>query len=200
MNTQTPLAITKEILEFAKQISPLHKPFFINITPTEHARPMSCFENVDQQIDAYGGRVVYGWNIYVWPRVLCEFEFHALWLSPTGALCDISPRPDKEPDCLFLRDDARQYTGQRVQNIRFSLSRAQEVTEYIAAADAFDKIVSQGQTSGSTATVNRAKLVPIFSRLEKAQKHVEQTWRPQRNDPCPCGSRLKYKMCHGNNL
>ncbi len=198
MNTQTPLTASKEILKTAKKVCSKHKPFFISVTPTEQAQPMNCFENVEHQIHLKGGSAVYGWCIYVWPRVLCEFEFHSLWRSPTGELFDISPRRDKELDCLFLQDDELQYTGLRIPNVRFSLSSSPLVKEYIDAAGARDAIIVESQTPySSTALINKEKFINAKDRLAHAQLQLENSWQPNRNDHCPCGSRKKFKNCHG---
>ena len=197
MNTQTPLTISKEIQEIAKNVCNKHKPFFIAITPVKQAEPMNCFENVKSQIQDLGGSAVYGWCIYVWPRVFVEFEFHSLWRSNTGELLDISPRHDKELDCLFLQDDSLEYIGLRLPNVRFSLSDSPLVKRYIKAADEYSSIISKGQVPYSGAvSINKDEFQKAQANLSYAQAELENTWQPQRNDPCPCGSRLKYKNCH----
>jgi preprotein translocase subunit SecA len=45
--------------------------------------------------------------------------------------------------------------------------------------------------------VSEASLNTETENSEKKNKPITGTKKPKRNDPCPCGSGLKYKNCCG---
>lgn len=199
MYAQTPLSVSKELYEITGKVSCKSKPVFIHITPANHATELNCHNNVNAHIQLFGGSIVYWWCIYVWPRVLVEFEFHSMWKSNNGELHDITQRPDKETDCLFLQDDDLKYSGLRLPNLLFSLSKDKLVIDYINASNEYAAIITENQTPYTgEAKVNIKQLQMVSEKNKSIQTRLQNSCATERNDPCPCGSRKKFKHCHAN--
>ena len=78
---QTPARITKEIAEGCAQIAPAQKPIFLRITQQPWSVLQECYQNVERAVQTHGGSVVYGWNVFLWPRIWIELTFRTLDLS-----------------------------------------------------------------------------------------------------------------------
>ena len=70
------------------------------------------------KVEKNGGGFQYGWQIWEWPDVMIEAEFHAVWNSPQGILIDITPKQIDTHKILFLPDANRTYEGKQVNNFR----------------------------------------------------------------------------------
>lgn len=180
------------VLNACRKVVPDEAPFFIDVTPEDHCLELECFANVDQQVAVKGGSAQYGWLVQVFPRVLAEFEFHAIWLRNSRAPVDITPRIPAYPGAeaervvLFLPDPGTRYTGSLVPNIQFSLKDDPRIHEYVQARNHFLEQFKAGEIESTMSA--RRRLLELQTRLR---------WKPHRNDRCPCGSREKFKNCHG---
>jgi hypothetical protein len=190
MFAQTPLAISKDIIRLCSKVVAEPEPFFIDVTPLPGFDPLQCFPNVSRQVWEHGGQRLSGWLVHIFPRVLAEFQFHAIWLQTNGTPLDITPTM---PHCpggvaekvhLFLPDPNKSYKGQRVTNLQLALSKSTPVMRYLEASKKFEAAVSGGKQSN---------ILTLAQAAENARQGLN--WQPQPNDPCPCGSRKKYKVC-----
>ncbi|MCK4843249.1 MAG: SEC-C domain-containing protein [Methylococcales bacterium] len=198
MITQTPLSITKELLEVINKVNSKSEPIFLNVTPANGAVKQECFGNVESYIKLYGGSIIYGWNVFVWPRVLVDLEFHAVWLSDDGEILDITPRSDEDRVVLFLPDDTLPYNGYMMPSLQFSLGKSPLVRDAIDAASVYNQVISDIHINNpARKTVSRAEFNCVQNKHFSFQSSLESQWKPERNDPCICGSRKKFKQCHG---
>lgn len=129
--TQTPFLVTKEILSYCAKITKNPKLVFIEPEPDDQAALGKCFSNVQKRIQTHGGMIQYGWLVQVFPRVVVEFEFHAVWKKNTDELVDITPQTPPYPGgtaekvVLFLPVQDKEYTGIQIANLQFSLNNSQ---------------------------------------------------------------------------
>ena len=190
MYAQTPLSRTKEIDRLARRIVPGGIPVFVPVTPVPDAEVCECFSNVKGHVGKHGGAPQYGWCIYVWPRVWMEMEFHCVWRKTNGKLVDITPHHDNESVLLFLPDPSREYKGLSLDNLRFSLCKNPLVNRMIALGEKKMAIRNEHPIPNEIAIKAIAQVEDDMNQII-SQLH----WRPERNDPCPCGSRKKVKQC-----
>ncbi|WFS63568.1 hypothetical protein LF599_05225 [Pseudodesulfovibrio thermohalotolerans] len=54
-----------------------------------------------KKIEQNGGSTIYGWKIWIMPKIFIEAEFHAIWQSETGDYVDITPNRDGENEIYF---------------------------------------------------------------------------------------------------
>ena len=192
MKAQTPLSVSKALLRLLSSVQPRPKPFYLEVTPEPWATPLDCSRNVDEIIQRQGGTKQMGWLIHVWPRVLVELQDHAIWIQENGQPRDPTPalphHTDASPETvqLFLPDPTRTTLEPDSANIQLPYPDHPANKHLANARMAFN----QAHQKSDEAEMH--KLASEIMRLER-----QRSWAPDRNDPCPCGARLKYKSCHG---
>jgi len=202
--TRTPTAVAGPIVELCRRLVADPRPVFIAVTPEPGATPRDCFPVVEERAKAQGGAIQYGWQIWEWPRVMVEAEFHAVWQDPEGHLHDLTPKDQPDIDrILFLPDPERAYRGQQIDNVRQAVAQHPAVKDLIRAAEAEFEIMNRGDRAHEHGEVklsgDEAQELMTWqqARAEAMGRILEGPGRPGRNDPCPCGSGTKYKRCHG---
>jgi SEC-C motif len=204
MPARTPDRNSIHAKQFCHEINPSSGPEYIAITPALGCEPKDCFNCVRQKVERAGGRIQYGWAIWEWPGVYIEGEHHAVWeRSPGAPLIDITPSDEfGDSRRLFVRDDAAIYDfqneGSRRDNRRRALNDDPLVEEFFRAVEAKVAILKSIPGIGEIAVD-----VETETRFEEAEsEHIrlcgllEMKYTPQ-NAPCPCGSGVKFKRCHG---
>ena len=189
VNTTTPLIISKQIRDLCEKINPECKPFHIEVNPDKNSIPHECFENVKLRVRKQGGSIQHGWYIWEWPTIYVEAEFHAVWVSPSGEFVDITPNDYGVNRILFLPDRDKTFTGQRVDNVRIALRNDPNIIEFIKNAEQVFLAVQENDIN-TLKTLNSRKK-ELLSYLNNLNIKFS------RNDPCFCGSGLKYKKCCG---
>ena len=102
--------------------------------------------------------------------------------NATGALCHF------EQNFRALENFFERGLGPDMQESHPGADRA---SEYVPGMAQPKMQMTPGQRGGAGATVTNKSEKPF-------DKNDPQTWgKTRRNDPCPCGSGLKYKHCHG---
>lgn len=114
----TPSAITPAIMTLCRELVANPEPRFLTVTPGPDADANDCFPVVERYVEEHGGSICYGWQLWEWPSVMIEAEFHAVWRSSTGELRDLTPKLRPVPQVLFLPDPGRKYEGRQVSNRR----------------------------------------------------------------------------------
>jgi len=163
---------------------------------------------VRNQIEAHGGSVCYGWQIWEWPNVLINAEFHAVWKDPSGSLVDITPKPPPIQRILFLPDPTREYDGRQVNNVRRPLRNDPAIKRFIKDCDREFEISNRGDRATQYDRIDVEE--DEWKELEAIKKRKAEfllrfkskpapirSQRIGRNEPCPCGSGKKYKKCCG---
>ncbi len=188
--TRTPLAISDKILALCQSISKSESPVYVQCKPEPYAQINECIPAVKKKVKECGGRIRYGWQIWEWPNVLIEAEFHSIWVSPDGQLLDITPKPWVVENILFLPDTDVKYEGKQINNLRVAIGDNPMINDFISICDAIFRFENKGEESVLYEWLHEMMLLThnmIKSGLT-------------RNGACPCGSGMKYKACHGKKL
>ena len=181
-----------------ERILPGSKPVFVPVETHPHCKLSECFLNVRAAVDMAGGRIVYGWTIWMWPGVLIEAEHHAVWELPDGALFDITPKDRGQQLILFLRDEsaAFDYEGfRRRDNVRLALSSSPAVREFVDASAAVVAFF-EAHSVGREIRFEKAELRPLAQRALSAQHAVYDLFLKP-TDLCTCGSWRPVRKCCG---
>lgn len=133
---------------FCYELLPGVEPCYVVHQAVAGAELGQCFAAVEQQVRQHGGEQVVGWALWVWPKVLIEAEWHAVWRDPEGVLVDITPRPrgQRLNKIAFLRDVNGGTKGTALGNVRKNLARGARrelVTRYIAQAQRAERAQHQ---------------------------------------------------------
>jgi hypothetical protein len=118
---------------------------------------------VNRKVTREGGRIVYGWAIWEWPRVFLEAEHHAVW-SDGDRLVDVTPHVPASYCILFLPDPQRVYdyhTGKRFLNVKRSLGEFPSVEGWIEATDGIQRYM-EGNSNGSIVTMDRQVAAALY--------------------------------------
>ena len=200
MNTTTPPQISRSIQRLIDKVTPNGEAVYLAVLPESDAVANECFPNVQAKIEREGGQMLCGWQIWEWPHVMVEAEFHAVWLSPEGQMIDITPKPHGETQILFVPDDRLGYSGVTVDNKRMPLRDDQLIRHFIAASEAITRVMNKGERISlhGHVSVPAAEINPLL--LAQGFLGESLTAGLRDHDPCLCGSGGKYKRCHGRQL
>lgn len=198
--TTTPSEITRAVRRLAEKIAPGSQAAYLTVRPEAEAIVNECFPNVEAKMARAGGRMLCGWQLWEWPHVLVEAEFHAVWVSSEGEMVDITPKPQGETRILFVPDQRRRYDGIVVDNVRMPLRDDQLISDFIQVAEMKTKVMNRGEraTQYGYVSVPAHEIEPLLM----AQGFLGQSLASglRDHDPCLCGSGSKYKRCHGRKL
>lgn len=197
IRTRTPPAVTKQLLGLASKLAPGQTPVYLQVQPEADATINECFPNVEAKIQNDGGSIVYGWQLWEWPHVLIEAEFHAVWRSPEGELKEITPKQHGEGKILFLPDHKRVYRGISVDNMRIALRDDPLIHHFIAVSKEIVKFMNHGERAyqHDYVSIPAHQIEPLLEMQSLIQTMLSQGLRS--HDLCLCGSGNKYKRCHG---
>lgn len=196
-----PPSITDEVKKFCAEISS-DSPLYLEIQKEENALIEECFPNVQRKVEQNGGKIVYGWKIWIIPNMFIEAEFHSVWESEHGNLVDITPNRSGEDKILFLRDSRMEYCDKQVNNIRKNLSNNRLIDDYISINNALYHFTNCGELSFQRVRKFSGPEAELLEWLVEWKKELENLIQ-NNNGPgsfCPCGSGLKYKKCHAKEL
>ncbi len=201
---RTPDTISAPVQELCRQINPHAAPIFLTIKADPGCVPNDCFDCVRRKIAREGGRIQFGWCIWEWPRVFIEAEHHAVYEPPTGPpWLDISPAAQPPATRrLFLSDDAATYAIEnedtRRDNVRRALTDDPLVQEFFRLAEERNAILNAIPGVGKVTLQGEA--ATRFQRNHQRAAEIEfqlALKNSPQGAPCPCGSGLKFKRCHG---
>jgi len=192
----TPQKITDEILNLCKEINQEHNPEYIKVVPVAGSVPGKCYENVARKIAISEGEQINGWVIWQWNNMLIEAEPYSLWQSPEGECADITPREIGVQRILFLPDPSVEYGTGVHKSIMRPLTDSELVVELIHIAEEIDRIL-EPYTMPEDIPV--AEVGPLLKPYKERKDEILAILNRKvgRNEPCVCGSGLKYKKCCG---
>jgi len=193
MQLTTPKEIGDSLMRLRSKIGVETQPVFVPVRDTDGHQPGDCFFNVRRKISRDGGGIQHGWTIWEAPDKLIEGEFHAVWVDQDGALIDITPKIDGEREILFIPDPQRVYEEKPIDNIRLALSDDPAIKEDIRVNEEMSKLRAKYNNGGR----GEIPMDEAMALLQKKGLPFKRNNKIGRNDPCPCSSGKKYKVCHG---
>ncbi len=104
VKTTTPPEITRAVRRLIETVVSRGEAVYLPVKSEADAVVNECFPNVETKIARAGGHMLCGWQLWEWPHVLVEAEFHAVWVSPEGEMVDITPKLHGETRVLFVPD------------------------------------------------------------------------------------------------
>lgn len=201
MRQGTPKRLHQGVSLLCAKISPGVVPRYVPVCPVPGAGPTDCFLNVPKHMATQGGTLLHGWRILELPGIFIEAEFHGIWVSPVGEYIDITPSQSTDTETLFLPDPDKTFDElafTRHDNIRLPLKEHPVVHAFIAQCEDIYRY-EEAHTDPRHPrlfAVNESDYSAMLHR--KADLAEQLSLLPiGRNDPCRCGSGLKFKRCCG---
>lgn len=99
----TPPEMTPAVAAFAQSLE-AEAAQYIPVIDDPYGLYGWCSDGVREKVKHDGGRCIFGWSIWEWPRVLLTAEFHCVWENNEGERFDITPKPKNEDRILFVAD------------------------------------------------------------------------------------------------
>jgi hypothetical protein len=158
---------------------------------------------VRKKLERDGGNIQHGWCIWELPGVFIEAEFHAIWISPTQQLLDVTPKKDGEKEILFFADPIATFeeaTFNRRDNVRLPILDHPSVHDYIKCCE--DHIAFRVKhTSPKNPQLFIVKAVEESEYIRRRAVLQSEVFKliPEPYQICPCGSGAKFKWCCGAN-
>lgn len=154
-----------ELEQLRKRLNLTGEAIFLPSVPRRDSVPDHCTDDVTRQVAELGGTAVYGWMIWIWPRMMAEATFHAVWRAPDGTLTDISAKHDGEKQILFIPDPSRTYDGNRVETVRIALWNHNLMHDFIRTSDEFvAEFTAQYGTEFVGEVEMRGRLLELYDR------------------------------------
>ncbi|MEY3498429.1 MAG: hypothetical protein RL308_98 [Bacteroidota bacterium] len=185
-----------------KKINSQNNPILVPVKVEEYSKPDNCFFNVKEKVSKDKGEIIYGWKLYQ-TQLLLEAERHAVWKSPLGELIDISPDSANSNSIVFIQEDNGWiYNGYYSDNVRVNITNNPLVDDFILLSETVTKLYQTGKRESEygVSLLEPVHKLIIFFEQDKVLRQQFILSGNSTNDVCYCGSTLKYKDCHGNNL
>lgn len=195
--TTTPIEIDENIRNMAELIclNSSKELQFLDVTPSKGSKAGYFYQNVIDKIKLDGGDIQYGWIIWKWDNLMIEAEFTAVWKDKDGKFVNVTPTFDGEKQILFLPDYIRKFQGKIINNYRYPLITHPKMEEYIRLGEKITNVKNM-VTNNSTAQKYMKELSKLNQRKSNLYLELIHIFdKTGRNDPCPCGSGKKYKIC-----
>ncbi|MBO9792755.1 SEC-C domain-containing protein [Xanthomonas phaseoli] len=195
--TTTPPEITRAVRRLTESVVRGAEPVYLDVQPEADAIVHECFPNVQAKVARDGGQMLCGWQLWEWPHVLVEAEFHAVLVSPAGEMVDITPKPEGETRILFVPDPRRRYEGLAIDNVRMPLRDDLLIKHFIQMSEAIVQVMNRGERSSQYGEVSvpANEIQPLLQARDFLGQSLGAGLRE--HAPCLCGSGSKYKRCHG---
>ena len=198
-NSNTPRTISKQVNRLISKLNLKAPPVYVKVQPESGAIVSQCFPNVERKVLSSGGKMLCGGQIWEWPNVMIEAEFHAIWQSPEGDWVDITPKQDEEQTILFAHTPKRPYDGKRVDNVRLALRDDTIIHHFIQISELISKALQDGREfEYGFITVPEAKMKPLMEAKRFLLGALKAGYRD--HDTCCCKSSIKYKRCCGKEI
>ncbi|MCW2247854.1 hypothetical protein M2352_003488 [Azospirillum fermentarium] len=195
----TPGRIEPYIRAFCKDIRAEYDPVYVKVAPLANAALRDCFNVVKNHCHGYGGEMVFGWNIWLWPNVCLKAEHHAIWRSPEDGLIDLTPKENSAENILFLPDPERvcDVTGEkRTYNICKRLKADPDIEAMLSAERAlfdYEEACTVPGTQEMRVNQNEYQVYQVNKAIATAKVALKYCRGPS---PCCCGSGEKFAHCH----
>lgn len=197
-NSNTPQTISKQVNRLISKLNLKAPPVYVKVQPEPGAIVNECFPNVERKVLSNGGKMLCGWQIWEWPNVMIEAEFHAIWQSPEGGWVDITPKQDEEKKILFAHTPKRPYDGKRVDNVRLALRDDTIIHHFIQVSELINKTIQDDQKYEYGFIAVPKVIKPLMEAKEFLLSALKAGYRD--HDMCCCNSSIKYKRCCGKDI
>jgi len=199
MATITPPEISPSIRRLVESLVPGGEPVYMDVNPEPDATISECFPSIQAKVLRDGGQLLCGWQLWEWPGVLVEAEFHGIWAAPDGRHVDITPKQDGETRVLFVADPDLSYTGSHRNNVRLPLSKDRTIEDFVALADKRGRIMETAIPLGNGQFKISQQRMQMIQEIEKALGFVGRVIHAGlgADDQCLCKRSDSYRNCCG---
>jgi len=135
------------------------------------------------------------WDTGATSTVITQKVVDALGLKPIG-IALVNTASEQNVQTFEYMVDVHLYDGEVcVQNVRVTLGNLSGGGDCLVGMD----IITLGDfaITNVNGTTTFSFRIPSVQEIDFVKQTKQLTPKVNRNDPCPCGSGKKYKVCHG---
>ncbi len=165
----TPAAIGDSIKALQKAFNLKEEASWVEVVPRHDSVLDDCYMDVERQVKECGGALVYGWQVWEWPNVMIEAEFHAIWQTPEGKFIDVTKKRDGETRIVFIPDPTRKYEQKQIDNLRLALWNHSLVHEYISTCEKIHRHFDENRVSELASNVDAVEMSKLYARKSDLQ-------------------------------
>lgn len=203
MDTPTPPNLDDKNLEkLLTKLDAEFEPIILQVETHQDAIENECIAIVDRMMSENGGKRILGWQIWQGPYIM-EAEFHAVWETLEGVLKDVSFKKVKVKDIVFVEDERLTYEGKQINNVRLNLLEISLVDDFIEACNQQFRLLNKGKRGllygkelADHLTTDQLNNIGHVNHVKSLILKLLNSGG-DKNSPCPCNERRKYKNCHG---
>lgn len=180
MATTTPSGINKHVRTLRDKIASPVDPLFVCVQTRSDARSAECFDATAKHVAEFGGVSVFGWQVWEWPGILIEGEFHAVWKSPAGKMLDVSRKDEGENRILFIPDPRISHTGETIDSIRIPIGKAPEIKHLISIKERFYRMFKEVHGNATGMIALKGELADLHALSERLGSELADSREAQR--------------------
>lgn len=200
---EAPVVNDPYLVKLLSKLNATHEPIYLDVEAEEGAIPSDCFPTVMRKVQANGGKMILGWQIWK-ANYIMEAECHAVWETPDEELRDITPKAGGIQQIMFVEDDNLKYEGKQIDNVRLNITHNKLVDDLISVAEAVFQFENKGQRANlydlTKVLSNEQKEAWLYLKGLKDLINLSLQANRTRESMCYCNSKKIYKNCHGRDL
>lgn len=180
--------------ELCREIGSHGTPIYIPLFPEDGIERHDCLQAVKQKINRNGGKARSGWLIWQWANIILEASVYIVWQNEDGSLFDVTPKEAEYKNVLFI--PAPDNKRLELKNKRIPITNSILSRELVEIADIGESLMKKESCLDKISIGNMSsKVMRCRKRKDEIIKIISR--KAERNEPCPCGSGIKYKKCCG---
>ncbi|NRB82074.1 MAG: SEC-C domain-containing protein [Saccharospirillaceae bacterium] len=195
-----PQIMTVNLKQACAEISNTNPPVFIEKKLTSKSELNHCVLNAQAEAEIVEGKVIYGWQVFVWENVLFQFVAHAIVELENRLYC-VTHSKYADKQILFVPDDLMTFDfnnpNSRLPCKDIAISKKREVIKLLEIRGQIRSIKMQYPISNGNILISKDDS-QVISELEKVQSdlldRVNYLLYPIKNK-CPCDSGKQFKKC-----
>jgi hypothetical protein len=138
----TPSQVTEAVTAFCRSIRQDQEAEYVPVHTLPNAELRDCYGNVAKKVETSGGRLLYGWVIWLEPGKFLEAEHHAVWVAPDGHKECVSCHTHTD-QILFVSDPEIVFNNDFIPNRRMALTDDARLLKWLELAEDHDRLKSK---------------------------------------------------------
>ena len=196
---KTPTLITPNMKKLCLKLSCI-EPVFVNVLPPSWALQNKCALNAKRYAEENDGKVIFGWSVSIWDKVLLDCIGHAV-VKINDELIDVTPNKYMDKKVLFVQDNEIDFDysnkNSRMPSRNIAISSSVEVKRIVSIENEIYNIkIKYPVNSGlfSPSLEDGRKISELEEEKNRITGKVIMT-HTHHNAPCICGSGRKFRKC-----
>lgn len=166
MRTSTPENVPTELSgplsKFCEELGSSDH-YIVPVLPPSWAKVNWCYPNAVRVAEENQGRVLVGWKIWHWPRVWYHAAHHAVVLTNSGELLDVTPQENGAEKIFFAQSDRLVFDP---SGLSLVLDRYKPLWQHRKLAHLLKLIRKRDRLIAEQRDLVDGKIVPTFEESE----------------------------------